>query len=1047
MKPNKNYLKFGILQFIPRSIWLVIVYMALFLAFCSTIYIVARTYVINKAEQEIEDLLLQHRGIHQYIQRNMHPELYRLQDAGEILQSVYSPVLFSSSYMVRNIHNYFNEEQEKAGLDKIYYKMAADNPRNPVNKADPKEQQILRMFNENRELTEYRDIVEIDGRLYLQLALPFLTTNKDCLKCHGRREDAPSQLQDLYKSMGGFGDKVGNIRAIESIRAPLDDRLNMANIVLIAAGIIGLGFMALVGLNYRLRSMVAIQTGKLQDSEEKFRAAFESAQDCILIWDKDYNYVYANQAAINHVGTTRDKVIGKNIRDGLGHIPDFMHLWMDRIDQVFETEKGCLVQDETTIKDKHYFTESVITPICKEDGKVTAVCVVYRDVTERKQAEKELAAFNKAMVGREKRILEMKRKVNELSSELGREPVYDEKTSVNDDIESQKEWDKESEHNSDIGDIKLINRFDMDALKHVFESFCDSVGVASAIIDLDGNIIISANWQRICTDFHRVNENSCLRCIKSDTELANLLKERKKYSLYKCQNSMTDAASPIIIEGHHVANAFIGQFHTSDPDEKVFHAQAIEFGFDEEDYLRALHEAPIISEEKLPSILNFLTSIAEVSGIMYLDKSRAEKTSLSLQGKQSDLKAQRQAALSLMEDARRAEDDLRRLRNYLSNIIDSMPSILVGVDTEGNVTQWNSKAVQVTSISQKEAVGQPLEQVFPRLTKEMRRVHEAIQSRKTLLNRKQIHKENNETRYEDLTIYPLIANGVEGAVIRVDDVTERVRIEEMMVQSEKMLSVGGLAAGMAHEINNPLAGMIQTADVMRNRLTNMELPSNQLAAQKAGISMEAINAFMKDRDVPEMLERIHESGKRAAEIVSNMLSFARKSDSSSSTHNLAELLDQTVDLAGSDYDLKKKFDFRQIEIIREYEDVLPLTPCESSKIQQVLLNILRNGAEAMQKEMNNNRELDKKPHFILRLAHEREAGMIRIEIEDNGSGMDEATRKRVFEPFFTTKPTNQGTGLGLSVSYFIITENHGGEMSVESTIGEGTKFIIRLPLE
>ncbi len=389
------------------------------------------------------------------------------------------------------------------------------------------------------------------------------------------------------------------------------------------------------------------------------------------------------------------------------------------------------------------------------------------------------------------------------------------------------------------------------------------------------------------------------------------------------------------------------------------------------------------------------------------------------------------------------EDKLRRLRNYLSNIIDSMPSLLIGVDVHGKVTQWNKIAEQTTGITSAAAQGKTLSDVFPHMASEMEKIAESIRSRETKREQKKFHLSKKGARYEDVTIYPLIANGVEGAVIRIDDVTDKVRMEEMMIQSEKMLSVGGLAAGMAHEINNPLAGMMQTAEVMRNRLTNIELPANHRAAGEVGTSMETIRAFMEKRDVPDMLDRINESGKRAAVIVANMLSFARKSGSSFSIHNLAELLDNTVDLAGSDYNLKKKFDFRQIEIVREYEDDLPFAPCESSKIQQVFLNILRNGAEAMHEKME--KDIGKKPRFILRLKHERETAMIRIEIEDNGSGMDEATRKRVFEPFFTTKPPDQGAGLGLSVSYFIITENHGGEMSVESTLGQGTQFVIRLP--
>jgi signal transduction histidine kinase len=151
-----------------------------------------------------------------------------------------------------------------------------------------------------------------------------------------------------------------------------------------------------------------------------------------------------------------------------------------------------------------------------------------------------------------------------------------------------------------------------------------------------------------------------------------------------------------------------------------------------------------------------------------------------------------------------------------------------------------------------------------------------------------------------------------------------------------------------------------------------------------------------------------------------------------------------VDLAGSDYDLKKKYDFRQVEILREYAFDVPPVLCEAGKIQQVLLNLLRNGAEAMQ-EMAGKGD-GYQPRFILRLGHEKEAGKVRIELEDNGPGMDAAVCKRVFEPFFTTKPTGKGTGLGLSVSYFIVAENHGGEMSVVSAPGKGTTFIVELPV-
>jgi len=389
-------------------------------------------------------------------------------------------------------------------------------------------------------------------------------------------------------------------------------------------------------------------------------------------------------------------------------------------------------------------------------------------------------------------------------------------------------------------------------------------------------------------------------------------------------------------------------------------------------------------------------------------------------------------------ERKEAVEEMRRLRNYLSNIIDSMPSVLIGIDTDGRVTQWNKQAERVTGLSFEKANAQPLADVFPYLLDEMTRVHAAIRDRQVIHDPKIPRWQNNETRFEDVTIYPLIANGVEGAVIRVDDVTERVRLEEMMIQSEKMLSVGGLAAGMAHEINNPLAGILQNTAVLENRLLG-DLPANRKAAETAGLTMAAVKRYIELRKLPNMLENIRDSGNRAAAIVKNMLSFARKSDRVVSSHDLAVLLDQTIELARTDYDMKKQYDFKQIEIIREYDPNAPEVPCEASKLQQVFLNILKNGAEAMASQPNQNRP----PAFVLRVCQEDR--WIRLEIEDNGPGMEETTRRRVFEPFFTTKPVGKGTGLGLSVSYFIVTENHGGKMDAHAVDGGGTRFVIRLP--
>jgi PAS domain S-box-containing protein len=392
-----------------------------------------------------------------------------------------------------------------------------------------------------------------------------------------------------------------------------------------------------------------------------------------------------------------------------------------------------------------------------------------------------------------------------------------------------------------------------------------------------------------------------------------------------------------------------------------------------------------------------------------------------------------------IHERRIAEEEIRRLRNFLGNIIDSMPSILVGVNPEGRVTQWNAEAEKKTGIKADQAYGQPLNEVLIRFPDQSENIRIAIEKRNPLKKERTPIRQENEIRYADITIYPLITNAVQGAVLRIDDVTERVRMEAMMIQSEKMMSVGGLAAGMAHEINNPLSGILQSVQNILRRLSP-DLPVNLQIAETCGTRLDQIRAYLEQRDLFIFLENIHTSGARAAEIVSNMLNFSRRSDSRFTAVRLPDLLNRVLDLAASDHDLRKKYNFRQIEIVREFSPDVPDIPGSVTEIEQVILNLLKNSAQAMA-----GIEDSRMPRIVLRIMMEKTR--VRIEVEDNGPGMLENIRKRIFEPFFTTKPVGEGTGLGLSVSYFIVVNNHNGSMSVDSFPGRGTRVTLRFPLE
>jgi PAS domain S-box-containing protein len=387
---------------------------------------------------------------------------------------------------------------------------------------------------------------------------------------------------------------------------------------------------------------------------------------------------------------------------------------------------------------------------------------------------------------------------------------------------------------------------------------------------------------------------------------------------------------------------------------------------------------------------------------------------------------------------KQGEEQIRRLKNYLANIIDSMPSVLVGMDRNEIVTQWNRQAEEMTGISAKEAVGRSITHLLPDFSPWIEVIRSEIEQQRPASMEKLLIEKEGERHFFDLMFYPLRTNGVEGAVVRIEDVTERTRIQELMIQTEKMLSVGGLAAGMAHEINNPL-GIITQAIQNIERRVSPGLSGNLEAAEELGVSMEGVEAYLEQRRIPEFISSIRTASSRAAKIVANMLQFSRRAEAIMQHASLAGIMDQALELAASDYDLKKKFDFRSIEIIRDYAPDMPEVPMVAVEIEQVMLNLLSNAAQAMY--LNPP---DLKPRITLRLR--RKGGYALFEVEDNGPGMEDKVRRRVFEPFFTTKEPGIGTGLGLSVSYMIVTKNHKGLMEVESLPGKGACFRVRLPL-
>jgi len=388
-----------------------------------------------------------------------------------------------------------------------------------------------------------------------------------------------------------------------------------------------------------------------------------------------------------------------------------------------------------------------------------------------------------------------------------------------------------------------------------------------------------------------------------------------------------------------------------------------------------------------------------------------------------------------------AEQQFDAIQDYLAKLINSMPSAIIALDKNNIVLQWNKEAENIVDVAASAAIGENLSDLYPILDQKIK-VARKDQDLLTQTLTFQFEQEINlSKRTLEVMIYTIFAElpDDQGEVIRIDDVTEKVKIDETLVQTEKMLSLGGLAAGMAHEINNPLGAIMQSTQNIKRRLSS-ELARNHIIAAQHDLEIEQIESYIQEQSIDVFLDGILASGNRAAGIVGDMLSFAKPISHQASQVNLVEVLDAAVRLSAKDYNQKKQFDFRQIQIRKTYSPNIGQVIAQKNQLEQVFLNLLINAAQALA-----NKTVDGQPPLI-ELIIRREGKTAVIEVIDNGPGMSESVRKRAFEPFFTTKDEKSGTGLGLSVSYFIICEQLNGKLSVESQLDKGCRFTIRLPL-
>jgi signal transduction histidine kinase len=257
--------------------------------------------------------------------------------------------------------------------------------------------------------------------------------------------------------------------------------------------------------------------------------------------------------------------------------------------------------------------------------------------------------------------------------------------------------------------------------------------------------------------------------------------------------------------------------------------------------------------------------------------------------------------------------------------------------------------------------------------------------------------------------------------------------QAQLVHAEKMASLGELTAGIAHEIQNPLNFVNNFSEVSADLI-------QELHEELIKGDMEEVNAIAKD--LLQNLEKITHHGKRASFIVNGMLEHSRTSSGEKTATDINVLAEEFLKL--SYHGIRAKDKSFNAEFKTNFDVELPLINVVSQDVGRVILNLINNAFYAVDKKAKQGIE-GYKPEVIVTTKNNPKH--IEIRVEDNGQGIPDSIKDKIFQPFFTTKPTGEGTGLGLSLSYDIITKGHGGELKVETQKGEGSEFIIQLPIK
>lgn len=375
------------------------------------------------------------------------------------------------------------------------------------------------------------------------------------------------------------------------------------------------------------------------------------------------------------------------------------------------------------------------------------------------------------------------------------------------------------------------------------------------------------------------------------------------------------------------------------------------------------------------------------------------------------------------------EKQLNDMHQYLSSLFDSIPSILISVDSDGAVRSINSAAENFTGMKSSDILGKTVFEIFPLLDEFRDDVNRILESEKGIDIKNNYRSPGGELQME-ISISSLYHGGITGAVIRMDDVTLIKKKDEKLGQAQMMDSIGNLAGGIAHDFNNVLSGITGTVSLLKHRLSKKEL---------------------KDNDLEKFLNVIDDSSKRAVTLTKQLLSLSRKDEMTMSPADLNDTLRHVYNFCFHSFD-------KSIDIQVNYFHGPARATVDSTRLEQVLLNLCINAGDAMTvMRPENERKGGILTIGIKRFPGPGDSGPYPVEAEsgrdywkvtvnDNGIGMDKKTMEKIFEPFFTTKAKGRGTGLGLAMVYNIV-HIHNGFINVDSEPGKGSSFSLYIPVD